>query len=235
MLTDICRDEPGLGYGLATDGQLESLANEIADEHGEKPIVRAVDVRDLASLEAAVAEVQSRYGRLDAAVGAAGVLAGGAPAWLETDHVWRLCLEVDLGGVRNLATATIQALLDSPGDGGRFVALASAASLRGLRGLSAYTVAKHGVVGLIRTLAADLAETGVTANAVAPGSTDTAMLAASADVYGIAESSFAEHHPIGRILRPEEVGDTVAWLCSPSSSGLTGAVIAVDGGMTAVQ
>ena len=104
----------------------------------------------------------------------------------------------------------------------------------GLRHLSAYSAAKHGVIGLVKGLACDLAGTGVTANAVCPGSTDTPILAASAALYGLEGSeAFAEHQLVGRLLRPAEPASLIAWLASEASSGVTGAALSVDGGMTA--
>jgi len=94
--------------------------------------------------------------------------------------------------------------------------------------------AKHGVVGLVRALAAELGPHGATANAVAPGSTDTAMLAASAAIYDLPDpAAFAEHHRIPRLLRAEEVAAAIAWLCGPDTAGVTGTVLPVDAGMTA--
>src|SRR4029077_4908526 len=85
---------------------------------------------------------------------------------------------------------------------GRFVAVASAGGIRGVPLLSAYSAAKHGVIGLVRSPAAELGPEGITANAVAPGSTTTAMLDASAAVYGIDPQDFAAHHPLGRLVEP---------------------------------
>jgi NAD(P)-dependent dehydrogenase (short-subunit alcohol dehydrogenase family) len=91
------------------------------------------------------------------------------------------------------------------------------------------------VVGLVRGIAADLATTGITANAICPGSTRTAMLDASAAIYDLASTeAFAAQQPIGRLLEPGEPAALIAWLCSPASSGVTGAALAVDGGMTTV-
>jgi NAD(P)-dependent dehydrogenase (short-subunit alcohol dehydrogenase family) len=117
---------------------------------------------------------------------------------------------------------------------GRFVAVSSAGGTLGLPLLSAYSAAKHGVVGLIKSLAAELGPEGITANAVAPGSTSTAMLDASATIYGLSGTAeFARHHPLERLIEPDEVAALLAWVCGPDSGAITGAVIPVDAGMTA--
>lgn len=126
---------------------------------------------------------------------------------------------------------------DAPGEpprSGRFIAIASAAGHRGLQQLTAYGASKHAVVGLVRGLAADLRGTGITATAVSPGSTRTEMLRATAALYGLdTVEPLAERHLVERVLEPEEVADTVRWLCSPRSRAITGSVIHADGGFTA--
>jgi NAD(P)-dependent dehydrogenase (short-subunit alcohol dehydrogenase family) len=100
--------------------------------------------------------------------------------------------------------------------------------------LAAYSAAKHGVIGLVRSLAAELGPHEITANAVAPGSTTTAMLDAGASFYGLSEpAEFAAQHLLPRLLVPDEPAALIAWLCGPESSGITGAVLPVDAGMTA--
>ena len=99
--------------------------------------------------------------------------------------------------------------------------------------LSAYAASKHGVIGLIRSLAAELGPEGITANAVAPGSTATTMLDASAAVYGLDDvQQFASQQRLERLIEPDEVAAMVAWLCGPDSAAITGAVLPVDAGMT---
>ena len=98
--------------------------------------------------------------------------------------------------------------------------------------LAAYCAAKAGVAGLIRALGAELGGTGVTANAVSPGSTDTPILAESARLYGLpAADSFAAQQPVGRLLDPGEIAEVLVFLAGPASSAMTGAVVAVDGGL----
>jgi NAD(P)-dependent dehydrogenase (short-subunit alcohol dehydrogenase family) len=143
-------------------------------------------------------------------------------------------LDVDLGGVLNLARVAVPALLRRPEPrSGRFIAIASAAATRGLPGLAAYCAAKAGVTGFIRALATDLAGAGVTANAVSPGSTSTPALDASAVLYDLPDTSgFVEQQPIGRLLTPDEIAAAVVWLAGPDSSGITGATLPVDGGLS---
>jgi NAD(P)-dependent dehydrogenase (short-subunit alcohol dehydrogenase family) len=113
------------------------------------------------------------------------------------------------------------------------VAVSSAAGLLGLRKLSGYSASKHAVIGLIKALAADLAGTGITANAVCPGSTRTPILSASAAVYGMSSpDEFAAQQLTERLLEPDEPAALIAWVCGRDASGVTGAVLSVDGGLT---
>ena len=117
---------------------------------------------------------------------------------------------------------------------GRVVAVSSTAGVLGLPPLSTYSASKHAVIGYVRSLAADLAGHGITANVVCPGSNHGPMRDASATVYDLSSTDeFADHHLLQRLLEPAEPAALIAWLCGPASSGLTGAVIPVDGGMTA--
>jgi NAD(P)-dependent dehydrogenase (short-subunit alcohol dehydrogenase family) len=98
--------------------------------------------------------------------------------------------------------------------------------------LAAYCAAKAGVAGLIRALAVELGPTGVTANAVSPGSTATAILEESARLYGLGGAAdFARQQPLGRLLEPGEIATVLAFLAGPGSSGMSGAVLPVDGGL----
>jgi NAD(P)-dependent dehydrogenase (short-subunit alcohol dehydrogenase family) len=143
-------------------------------------------------------------------------------------------LAVNLYGVVATARATIPAMLarHEPRQG-RFIAVSSAAATRGLPLLSAYCAAKAGVSGLVRGLATELRGTGVTANAVSPGSTRTAILEESARLYGLASvDDFAAQQPVERLLEPEEVADLIVWLAGSSGSAVTGADLAIDGGLS---
>jgi SDR family mycofactocin-dependent oxidoreductase len=227
LAVDRAADDPDLPYPLGTEADLSTVA--VTDRVASF----VADVRDPAALDAAVAEAERRWGGLDAAVACAGVIAGGAPQWqvpLAQEHA---VLDVDLGGVLSLARAAIPALLRRPEPrSGRFLAVASAAATRGMPMLAAYCAAKAGVVGLIRALGAELGDTGVTANAVSPGSTDTAILAQSARLYDLpGAAEFARQQPMRRLLEPCEVAAVLTFLAGTGSSGMTGAVVPVDGGL----
>lgn len=193
----------------------------------------ALDVRDAVALRELVDDVVRRHGRLDIAVAAAGVIAGGQPLWEAPDAQLTEVIDVNLRGVWNLATAAVPAMLQLPAPReGRFVALASAAAHRGLWHLAAYGASKHAVVGLVKGLAADLRGTGITATAVSPGSTRTPMLDATARLYDVDPDTFGDRHLVERLLEPEEIAQVVRWLCSPAASALTGTVLHADGGFT---
>jgi SDR family mycofactocin-dependent oxidoreductase len=229
VAVDRCADDPAVPYPL---GSAEELHHVVAAA-GELTVAAQADTRDPDALAAAVRLAEDRWGGLDAAIAAAGVIAGGKPAWQVPPEQERTVLEVNLGGVLALARVAIPALLRRPEPRrGRFLAVASAAAGRGLPMLAAYCAAKAGVNGFVRALAVELGGTGVTANAVSPGSTATAMLDASARLYGLpGPDAFAAQQPLGRLLEPAEVAAVLAFLAGDGASAMTGAVVPVDGGL----
>ena len=227
VATDVCADEPTLPYPMATRAELDALTSA-----GDVTTAVA-DVRDVDALAAAVQAAVDTYGGLDAALAVAGVVAGGGPHWTTDPEAEKVVVDVDLLGVLNLARVAVPALLQRPEPrSGRFIAVASAAATRGLDGLAAYCAAKAAVAGFIRALATDLGKSGVTANAVSPGSTLTPALEASARLYDIDVGEFAGQQPVGRVLDPDEIAAALVWLAGPDSSGMTGAVMPVDGGLS---
>jgi SDR family mycofactocin-dependent oxidoreductase len=235
LAVDRAADDPALPYPLASPADLARVVSEASRLPGspDRVLPFVADVRDLAAIESAVAKAVASWGGLDAAIACAGVIAGGVPLWQVPLAREQAVLDIDLGGVLTLARAAIPALLRRPQPrSGRFLAVASAAATRGLPMLAAYCAAKAGVAGLIRALGSELADTGVTANAVSPGSTDTPILQESARLYGLpAAESFAAQQPMGRLLDPAEVAAVLTFLSSPASGAMTGAVVPVDGGL----
>jgi len=230
VAVDRCRDIVEVPYPLATPSDLDA----VVARHGDAVLGLVGDVRSASDMALAVETATRHFGRLDVVVACAGVMAGGGPLWQISDAAWDAVWSVNVLGTRRLIEAAATTLIDNgPDANGRIVAVASAAGSLGLRHLAAYSAAKHAVVGMIRGVAMDLAEFGVTANAISPGSTRTALLEASAQVYGLENGeTFAAQQPIGRLIDPVEIAASILWLCSPASSAITGADIAVDGGMT---
>jgi SDR family mycofactocin-dependent oxidoreductase len=230
LAVDSVCDDPGLPYPMATKSDLARVVGRAPD----RVHAHLADVRDVEAMIEAVAVAEDRWGGVDAAVAVAGVIAGGVPCWEVPLAQERAVLAVDLDGVLNLARAAIPALLRRPEPrNGRILAVASAAAARGLPMLAAYCAAKAGVVGLVRALAVELGGTGITANVVSPGSTDTPILTESARLYGLPDAAaFARQQPIGRLLDPAEVAGVLAFLAGAGGSAMTGAVVPVDGGLS---
>lgn len=233
VLVDRGADDPHLHYSLSSEDQLRSTCAACGGEDQAVGVVG--DVRDQAIVDSAVALAVERFGGVDAAVAVAGGIAGGEPGWKTDDVIWQTMFGINFDGVRRLAAAAVPAMLERPQPRhGRFIAVSSAGGILGLPLLASYSAAKHAVIGFIKSLAAELGPEGITANAVAPGSTATEMLHASAAVYGLESPlEFAAHHQLGRLVEPDEVAALLAWLCGSDSAAITGAVLPVDAGMTA--
>src|SRR5712664_3331345 len=192
------------------------------------------DVADQASVNAAIAEAAARQ-PIDILVANAGS-AESAPFAKSDAALFRRMMDVNFMGVVHSIQAALPSMKDRPY--GRIVAVASTAGIKGYAYVSAYSAAKHAVVGLVRSLAPELANTRVTVNAVCPGFTDTDLVAGSIDnimkktgrsrEQAVAELS--RHNPQGRLVTPAEVADTVLWLCGEGAGAITGQAIAVAGG-----
>jgi 3-hydroxybutyrate dehydrogenase len=201
---------------------------------GEAHFAMGADVSDQAAVSAAIALVAARQ-PIDILVANAGA-AESAPFQKSDAALFQRMMDVNFMGVVFAAQAVLPGMKTR--GHGRIVAVASTAGLKGYGYVSAYSAAKHAVVGLVRSLALEVAKNGVTVNAVCPGFTETDLLARSIDnimsktgrsrEQAVAE--LAKHNPQGRLVTPQEVADAVLWLCGAGASSITGQAIAVAGG-----
>ena len=231
----IARQLLAAGAVVTVLGRQRDGVQALAAEEPQRLHAVSADVSDAAQVAAAFASARERFGPVAILVNNAGQ-ASSAP-FLKTDaQLWEQLLSVNLTGTF-LCTQT--ALPDMLAVGwGRIVNVASTAGLTGYAYVSAYCAAKHGVIGLTRALALETAKKGVTVNAVCPGYTETDILRESiANVVAktgrsaeSARAGFAAGNPQGRLVQPDEVADTVRWLCSDAASAITGQSIAVCGG-----
>src|ERR687886_1059879 len=222
------------GARVTVVGRRPELLQEVADGLSTAQAV-PFDVTDEEEIETGIATATEEFGPIDILVNNAGA-AEAAPFEHTTLDTWRAMLEVNLTGVFLMSRVVLPAMVERRW--GRIVSIASTAGLKGYAYVAAYCAAKHGVIGLTRSLALEVARQGVTVNAVCPGYTETELLSRS--VANIAERTgmnedearkeLARVNPQGRFVSPEEVAETVAWLIGPNAAAITGQAIAVAGG-----
>jgi NAD(P)-dependent dehydrogenase (short-subunit alcohol dehydrogenase family) len=232
-----------IARSLAEAGAAVSLvgrrAEPLAEVAARLPRAKAItaDVTSEAQTRAMVEAARAAHGAIDILIANAGAAESAPMARLDLAH-WQRMIAANLTGAFLSAKAALSDLTRSEAEASRIVFVASTAGLKGYAYVAAYCAAKHGVVGLARALAVELAPRGVTVNAVCPGYTDTPMLEASLDNItaktGRSRSDTAADltrlNPQGRFITPEEVADTVLWLCSPAAQSITGQAISVSGG-----
>jgi NAD(P)-dependent dehydrogenase (short-subunit alcohol dehydrogenase family) len=201
---------------------------------GDAHFADIADVADQVAIGAAIAKAAARQ-PIDILIANAGI-AESAPFAKSDAALFKRMIDVNFMGVVNSVQAALPSMRNQPH--GRIVAIASTAGLKGYAYVSAYSAAKHAVVGLVRSLALELATTRITVNAVCPGFTDTDLVAGSVENIMAktgrsreqAVGELARHNPQGRLIAPREVADTVLWLCGEGASAVTGQAIAVAGG-----
>ncbi|HVU45964.1 MAG TPA: SDR family NAD(P)-dependent oxidoreductase [Terracidiphilus sp.] len=233
-----------MGIGAATAETLSELGAHVAvlDRDREKGARMAAslggkasfhfcNVGDAASVQAAVDEAAQQHGAIHVVAHCAGIQTYGDAANTSLD-VWRETMSVNLDGCFHVVRAALPHLASA--GGGSIVIVGSVQTVAAVGKSAAYVTAKHGIAGLVRSVALDFADRNIRANCVMPGAIDTPMLRASINMGADPEAvlaACAAAHPLGRIGRPEEVARAIAFLASDWASFITGATLAVDGGM----
>jgi A-factor type gamma-butyrolactone 1'-reductase (1S-forming) len=210
--------------------ELSQVAEEITAAGGSVvPVVADVTVQD--EVIALVGTAMDRFGRLDLAFNNAGTGVLGKIAEVGEEDFDRI-MDVNFRGVWLCMRHEIRAMLAN--GGGAIVNNSAVGGLIGSPSLGPYGPSKHGVIGLTKAAAADYARDGIRVNAIAPGTAYTPLIDAWFDLVPGIEDSLIKGTPMGRIARPEEMGEAAAWLCSDRASYVTGVVLPVDGGFMIV-
>jgi NAD(P)-dependent dehydrogenase (short-subunit alcohol dehydrogenase family) len=239
-LLDVAGDLPLVPYPLGNASQLEYTA-QLCRKHGAEVLTLAVDVRDLAAVEAATNRVASRFGRIDVLVNNAGIAApAGRPTHEISEPEWQLMLDVDLSGAWRMLRSVAGPMVRQRS--GSVINVSSTAGLVGYRNFCGYVVAKHGLVGLTRAAALDYAPFKVRVNAICPGSVrddpalEGRMLGEIAKVLQLPvaehEQTFVAAQPLNELVEADDVASAAVWLAADESRRVTGSVVTVDGGFT---
>jgi len=240
VLCDACRQYSTVPYPLAQPEELAALASEI-EQMGRPVIATQTDVTHLSDMQTLAARAQQAFGSIDIVVANAGLYSF-APSWELSEEQWDETVNVDLKGVWITCKACIPYML--PRHSGKIICIASTAGEKGMANLAHYVAAKHGVIGLVKTLAIELAPYNINVNAVCPTSVDTAMCRNQAlyDVFAGGPGPQATHEHMltlmnalnlftdRNLLEPEAVSAAVMWLASDEARHITGSALPVDAG-----
>ena len=225
----------GQGACVSLIGRTQGTLNDTHKRLGLTGGIGLADVADETAVAAAITSLRAEHGPVDILINNAGA-AESAPFKATGRDLWDRMIAVNLTGTFNVISAALPDLLKAPA--GRIINIASTASLKGYAYVSAYCAAKHGVLGLTRSLALELAHTAVTVNAICPGFTDTDLLAQSigkiSGASGMSADAAREQlvsvNPQGRFIEPCEVAHMAVWLCSDAARSVTGQSLTIAGG-----
>ena len=201
---------------------------------GRRALPLVADVREPAEVTATIEQTVAELGRIDILVNNAAIVTS-APFWELTEPEWRAVVDINLSGVWRTTKAAVAHLRRSPR--GRIVHISSTGGQRAVPEFAHYVAAKHGVVGLTRAMAIELAADGITVNAILPGAVDSPMLAGLAGELGLTPADVYKRWLHDQLLMeeitPDEVSGALLWLLSDAARHVTGHCLAVDGGALA--
>jgi A-factor type gamma-butyrolactone 1'-reductase (1S-forming) len=203
---------------------------ELIKKEGGSAFCMSVDVSIKEDVRNFIEKTISVYGRLDCAFNNAGIDGKKAPLIELDEREWDEIVDINLKGTFLLMKYEIKGMLEQ--GGGSIVNMASVCSFIARPDRCAYNASRHGVLGLTRSAALEVAHKGIRVNAVAPGSTRTDIFSRSTKGNPILEKSYADAHPVKRIAEPIEIAEAALWLCSDRSSFVIGHTLLVDGGLT---
>jgi NAD(P)-dependent dehydrogenase (short-subunit alcohol dehydrogenase family) len=223
-----------MGTRITVVGRRPEPLQEVADGLADAQAL-PFDVTDEAAVEEGLTTATERFGHVDILINNAGA-ADSSPFAHTTLEAWHAMLEVNLTGAFLVSRAVLPGMVEC--GWGRIVSIASTAGLKGYTYVAAYCAAKHGLIGMTRSLAVEVAPKGVTVNAVCPGYTETQLLSESVanivDKTGVSEdearAQLLESNPQGRFVLPVEVAEAAAWLVNPNAGAITGQAVVVAGG-----
>jgi NAD(P)-dependent dehydrogenase (short-subunit alcohol dehydrogenase family) len=218
--------------GRRQDKLMDTAARLLEDQQSACLVC---DVTDHDSVEAAFAEATVQFGPIDILVNCAGAAPTNAFHKITLEE-WKSIIDVNLHGVFSCTSQVINPMRERKS--GRIINIASTSALKGYAYVSAYSTAKHGVLGMTRSLALETAKHGITVNAICPGFTDTDIIRESVakivETTGRSEEQalkqFISANPQGRLITPDEIAETTVWLCLDGSDSITGQAISVSGG-----
>ncbi len=237
VAVDICDDIGGVSYPLATPDDL-ALTEAAVKAAGRRVLTVRADVRESAAMKETAERAVAELGSIDVVVANAGVFAA-AHAWDTSEEVWSAVIGSNLTGAWHTARATVPYMLEQ--GSGSLVFVSSIAGVKGIEHLGAYAASKHGVVGLMRTLAVELAPHHIRANAVCPSNVGTLILHNESmyrlfrpdgerDDESLREAFASVNKMPVPWIEPDDVAGAVAWLVSDEARFVTGAVLPVDAG-----
>jgi SDR family mycofactocin-dependent oxidoreductase len=232
IVSDLDRPTSGLTYETAHASDLEQTVGLIRDSGGEAQAVFA-DVRDIAAQRAAVSAATEHWGRLDLVVANAGIASWPESTWQASEEQWQTMIDVTLTGTWNTCRAAIPAILEGQA-GGSIVIVSSSAALKPIATIGHYSAAKAGLVGLMGSLALELAPNSIRVNTVHPGGTSTEMTQNPAAEHWQATApgvggSLVLPLPIHR-MEPVDIAMAIRWLCSDEARYVTGTTQLIDAG-----